>query len=149
VSDSKQTTTIAVEAHRDSATRTSVDVRDFDLVVDEPEAMGGRNEGPNPLEYVLAGQAGCLNVTGQRVAEEMGLEIDGLELAVEGEFDQAAFAGERDGPTGLQDVAISMSVDADADEDTVDEWAERVEERCPVSETLQRETSIDLTLDRS
>ena len=39
---------IDVEARRESATRTTVAVRDFELMVDEPEEMDGTNEGPNP-----------------------------------------------------------------------------------------------------
>lgn len=65
MSESTSLETISVEAQRESATRTTVKLRDFELTVDEPEEMGGQNEGPNPLEYLLAGQAGCLNVTGQ------------------------------------------------------------------------------------
>lgn len=138
-----------VEAQRESATQTTVEVRDFELTVDESEEMGGQNEGPTPLEYLLAGQAGCLNVTGQQVASDMDIGIADLEIAIKGEFNQAAFAGNDDDRTGLQDVEVSMTVDADADETTVEEWAERVESRCPVSDNIKNETSVELTLDRA
>ncbi len=55
----------------------------------------------------------------------MDIGIDDLEITIEGEFNQAAFAGNDDDRTGLQDIAVSMTVDADADEDTVRKWAER------------------------
>lgn len=138
-----------VEAQRESATQTTVEVRDFELTVDEPEEMGGQNEGPNPLEYLLAGQADCLNVTGQQVASDMDIGIDDLEITIEGEFNQAAFAGNDDDRTGLQDVEVSMTADADADETTVEEWAERVESRYPVSDNIKNETSVELTLDHA
>lgn len=138
-----------VEAQRESATQTTVEVRDFELTVDEPEEMGGQNEGPNPLEYLLVGQAGCLNVTGQQVASDMDIGIDDLEITIEGEFNQAAFAGNDDDRTGLQDVEVSMTADADADETTIEEWAERVESRCPVSDNIKNETSVELTLDHA
>lgn len=51
---------VRVEAQRDSPIRTMVEARDFELVIDEPEDTGGTDEGPNPLEYLLVGQAGCL-----------------------------------------------------------------------------------------
>lgn len=149
MSDSETLMTIAVEGDREADTRTSVDARGFDLTVDEPTDMGGTNEGPNPLEYLLAGQAGCLTVTGQQIAEEMGIEINDLELSLEGDFNQAAFMGNDDGRTGLQDIDVTMAVDTDADKDTIEKWGERVEARCPVSDTIKNETSIDLTLDRA
>lgn len=149
MSDSEKLMTIAVEGDREAETRTTVEARGFDLTVDEPADMGGTNEGPNPLEYLLAGQAGCLNVTGQQVAQEMDIEINDLELSLEGDFNQAAFAGNDDDRTGLQDIDVSMAVDTDADRDTIEEWGERVEARCPVSDTIKNETSVELTMDRA
>lgn len=48
MSQSKSVMNIDVEARRKSPTQTTVEVRDFKLTVDEPEEMGGANEGPNP-----------------------------------------------------------------------------------------------------
>lgn len=149
MSDSENVMTVDVEAQSETATRTTVEVRDFELTVDEPEAMGGQDEGPNPLEYMLAAQAGCLNVTGHQVAKEMDLDVDDVELAIEGDFNVAAFMGEDDDRTGVQDIEVTMSVAGDADDDTLEEWAERVEERCPVSDNIKNTTSVDLTLDRT
>lgn len=146
-SDSGNLMTVDVEAKRESPTRTTVEVRDFDLTVDEPEEMGGQNEGPNPLEYLLAGQAGCLNATSQQVASEMDIDIADLEITIEGKFNQAVFTGNDDDRTGLQDIEVSMAVEADADEATVEEWVERVEARCPVSDNIKNETSVKLSLD--
>lgn len=149
MSQSENITTIGVEAHRESETRTTVSVRDFELTIDEPEEMSGTNEGPNPLEYLLAAQAGCLNATGQQVASEMDLDIEGLELAIKGDFNQAAFAGEDDDRTGLQNIEVTMEVEADADDETIETWAERVETRCPVSDNIKHETSVTLSAERA
>lgn len=61
MSDSENIIPVEVEAARASPTKATIEVRDFELVVDEPEDMGGTDEGPNPLEYLLASQSGCLN----------------------------------------------------------------------------------------
>ncbi len=78
----------------------------------------------------------------------MDIDIDDLKLTIEGEFNQAAFAGNVDGRTGLQDIEVWMTVDAEADEDTIEEWAEHVEARCPVSANIKNETSVELAIDR-
>ena len=147
MSESEKLMTVDVEARRESGTRTTVEARDFELTIDEPEQMGGSNEGPNPLEYLLAAQAGCLNVTGQQIAGDMGIEIDEIRFSIEGDFNQAAFAGKDDDRTGLQDIEVSMSVESDADQGTIEEWVKRTEARCPVSDNIQNETALDLTLD--
>lgn len=148
MSESENVIPVTVEAERESATRTSVDARDFELVVDEPEDLGGADEGPNPLEYLLAGQAGCLNVTATQVADDMGFELDDLEIEIRGEFDVDTFQTERpDDRTGVQDIEVTLDATADVDDATLEEWAERVEARCPVSDNVKRETEVDLTVE--
>ena len=147
MSQSDNTMTVQVEAHRESSTRTAVTARNFELTVDEPEEMGGTNAGPNPLEYLLAGQAGCLNVTGQQVANDMGIEIDALDITIEGDFDIGTFQTEKpDDPTRVQNITVTMVADSDADDETIEEWAERVEKRCPVSGNIKNETSVTLAV---
>ena len=86
--------------------------RDFELTVDEPEEMGGSNEGPNPLEYLLAAQAGWLNGTGQQITSDMRIEINEIQFSIESDFNQAAFVGKDEDQTGLQNSEISMSIES-------------------------------------
>lgn len=146
-SDSGNVMDVAVEATRENPTKTTVRARDFELTIDEPEGMGGTDEGANPLEYLLAAQAGCLNVTGQQVAGDMGIEIEALDIDASGEFDLGAFETERpDEPTRVQNIEVEMRVEADADDETLREWGERVEARCPVSGNVKNETDVSLTV---
>lgn len=150
MSEAENILSVEVEAERESATRATVEAREFELVVDEPEEMGGANEGPNPLEYLLAGQAGCLNVTASQVANDMGIELDALEIGIEGEFDVGTFQTEQpEGRTGVQNVEVTLEAETDADDETLDEWGERVEARCPVSDNIKHETGVGLSVERA
>ncbi|GAB3668399.1 OsmC family protein [Halopiger thermotolerans] len=150
MSDSENVIPVEVEADRETPTKSTVTARDFELVIDEPEDMGGQDDGPNPLEYLLAGQAGCLNVTASQVAKDMDLALEGLEVEITGEFDVDAFQTERpDEHVGVRNIEVRMDIDADADEETLREFGERVEKRCPVSNNIAQTTGIDLTVERS
>lgn len=150
MSESETIIPVEVEAERESPTKSTIQARDFELVVDEPEDMGGANDGPNPLEYLLAGQAGCLNVTASQVANDMGIELETLEIAIEGDFDLDAFRTERpDERTGVRDVEVTLRAETDADDEMLREWGERVEERCPVSDNIKNETGISLSVEGS
>jgi uncharacterized OsmC-like protein len=147
MSDTSELPSMRVEAESESETRTSVTARDFEITVDEPESMGGSDDGPNPLEYLISGQAGCLNVTGHQVAEEMGIELDDLEITIEGEFDPAKFAGEDvDERAGYQQLRVTIEAETDADRETLERWVERVEERCPVTDNVENATPIDVSI---
>ncbi len=148
MSDSDDVIPVEVEAERENPTKSTVEARDFELVVDEPEEMGGADEGPNPLEYLLAGQAGCLNVTASQVAADMDVTLESLEIEIEGEFDLDAFQTEQpDERTAVQNIDVTLAAEADADPETIQEWGERVEERCPVSDNIRHATAIDLSVE--
>lgn len=149
MSETDNVVPVEVEAERESPTRATIEAREFDLVVDEPEEMGGANEGPNPLEYLLAGQAGCLNVTASQVASDMGIEVEELEIEITGAFDLAAFQTEQpDERTAVQNIEVTLEAAVDADDETLQEWGERVEARCPVSDNIKNQTGVDLSVEQ-
>jgi len=71
-----------IKAKSENPTKTIVKTRGFEMIIDEPADLGGTNAGANPVEYVLAAYAGCLNVMGHIVANEMKIELAGMELEI-------------------------------------------------------------------
>lgn len=131
----------------ENSTKTVVRSRDFTIIVDEPPSLGGKDEGANPVEYVLAALAGCLSVVGHVVAKEMGFELRGLSLELEGDLDPTRFLG---GPTdaraGYQAVRVVVLADADAGEAVLAEWLTKVKARCPVSDNIAHATPVSIAL---
>jgi uncharacterized OsmC-like protein len=102
----------------------------------------------NPVEYFLGSIVGCLNSTGTMVARDMGIDIEELEVTIEGGVNYAKYKGEESPDrAGLQDVEVAMSVDADADEGELKEWLADIERRCPITDNVENETVVDVTLD--
>lgn len=142
-----QLQTFDVTATAETATKTTVETRGFEFVVDEPEELGGDDEAPNPVEYLIGSWAGCLNVVCHVVADEMGIELDDLEIDVEGELDPTKFLGEADDVrAGYREIRVEIVADVDADEETVAEWLDEVEERCPVADNVANPTPIDVSI---
>ncbi|NCC46120.1 MAG: OsmC family peroxiredoxin [Bacteroidia bacterium] len=136
-----------VEARSDSNARVLVKARNFDLIIDEPENLGGDDRGANPVEFVLAALAGCLNVVGNLIAKEMDFKISNLKFEIEGELNPMKFLGKSSAErAGYQNITAVVSGDTDADEKTIEEWLSRVEERCPVSDNLQNPTPVNIEL---
>ena len=147
MTDRSRLHTFSIDATGDSATKTTVSVRDFTFVVDEPPALGGDDAGPNPVEYLLGALAGCLNVVGYLVADEMEMTLGDLDIHIEGDLDPAAFQGaDTDARAGYQEVRVDLDVDTDADAETLEQWLAAVEARCPVSDNLGAATPLSLSL---
>jgi len=136
-----------INAKSDGGMKTEVRARNFNIIVDEPESMGGKDEGATPLELVLASLAGCYTVVGNFAARELEFELRGLDIEIEGEMNPARFAGKsREERAGFQSININIKVDSDADSETLKKWIGIIEDRCPVTDNLTNKTPLNIAL---
>lgn len=134
-----------VSASVESDSKTVISVRGHTLIMDE---TWGTNEGPSPVETMLASQAGCLNVIGQRVANDYDYDIAISEIDIEGELNIKKADGESDEPrAGIQELEVTIHIESDEDEETIQQWIAMTEERCPVTDNLVNETPCTISLE--
>ena len=138
-----------VNGESNSTTQFVANARHFKLVVDEPEDFGGTDAAANPVEYILAGLAGCINVVGHLVAKELGFVISKLNINVSGEINPDRLLGisihER---AGFQSIQINLNTETDADIVTLSKWLKIVENRCPVKDNFRNETPVRLSVEK-
>ena len=126
-------------AHRASKTTFThkVDIRQHQLLADEPAIEGGDDEGPSPQELLAASLASCTAVTMEMYAKRKGWDLGPVE--VECEYTPA----ERGCPTNFRLVLRLPS-------GTSDEQVERlrvIAAKCPVHRTLDGEVSFDARIE--
>ncbi|WP_026473174.1 OsmC family protein [Alkaliflexus imshenetskii] len=139
--------TFSVNGTNKNETRLDVEARQFSIVVDEPAQLNGTDAGANPVEYILAGYAGCLNVVAHIVAKELGFTIHKLSVEVSGDINPARFLGlSNDERAGFQGIKVKLDLDSDADQATIEKWIEVVENRCPVNDNLANPTPVSISL---
>ncbi len=56
--------------------------RNHFLVIDEPVASGGDNNGPTPVEYLLTAIGGCVSMTLRMYAERKGWNVGKITVNV-------------------------------------------------------------------
>ena len=121
----------------------------FQLIIDEPATLGGTDEGPSPVEYILAGLAGCLNVVGHIVAKELGFTIDTLKIEVTGNLNPDRLLGvsntER---AGFKKIDIKLIPETDAPIEVLVDWLKIVQDRCPVKDNLMNSTLIGTSVEK-
>lgn len=138
---------VSVTGTSESPTKLAVTVRDFSFVIDEPANFGGTDAGPNPVEYLLASLAGCMNVVIQMIAKERGVEVRALRLTVKGELDPARLLAQpTENRAGFQGIEIIADIDSDASAEDLDEILRLSAFRCPVSDNTSGETPVSVRL---
>ncbi len=120
----------------------------FELVADEPEVLLGLDQGPNPVEYLLTGLAGCLTSSLVYHAAAKGIKLRAVESRLEGDLDLRGFLGlSKDVPVGYQEIRVYFKIDADLSEQEKQELIEMAQAYSPVFNTVSRPTTVKVQLE--
>ncbi|EMY82650.1 OsmC-like protein [Psychroflexus gondwanensis ACAM 44] len=124
--------------------------RQFNFLVDEPHELGGQDLAANPVEYLLAGYAGCLNVVINLVAKELGVKIYDMKININGNIDAAKFLGYSDKTrAGFQSLDVDINFVTNATQESIDFLLKNVKKRCPIHDNLSNETPIHYHIHKS
>jgi uncharacterized OsmC-like protein len=103
-------------------------------------ATGGDGSDACSGDMLLEALLACTGVTLRSVATAMGLTVRGAELRADGTFDARGTLGlDRQVPVGVQDIVVTVEIDCDADEVSLQRLATATERYCVVGQSL-RET---------
>lgn len=117
--------------------------RGFQITMDEPESLGGSNQGMNPVEGVLVSLGSCLVIVGLAFAKSRGIDLQDIRVETEGDLDTDGFLRGKEGVRpGFQEVRFTIHVKSDSPEEKLKEFQEFMESRCPVSDTLSAGTRV-------
>lgn len=102
---------------------------------------------PSPIEYLLAGYAGCINAVGIVVAKELNIEIDSLQIEISGSIDTDKYLGKNTTErAGFKSIEVIVKPTSTANNEELEHWLAIVESRCPVYDNLYNQTPIHVTL---
>lgn len=137
----------SVSSISESAARTKIKTRGFDLIVDEPESLGGTNLAPNPVEYILAGYAGCINVVAHIVAEEMDIYLENFKIDIDGYLNPERLFGKSiNDRAGYKTIDVRLATTTDIDPEQKKKWLAEIDHRCPVNDNLTNNTPISFSI---
>jgi len=108
-----------------------------DLTADEPEDLGGRDEGPGPYPLLLASLGTCKAITCSMYAGRKGWKLEAVHLAL---------THHRDGPPGKSPERIEVEIQFEGE--LTGEQREKLAEiadRCPVHRTITGELTVATT----
>ena len=116
----------------------------FELDADEPPVLLGEDAGPNPVEFVLHGLAGCMTTSMVYHAAARGIDIGAVDSSFEGDLDLRGFLGLSDEVRkGYKEIRVNMRVQTSASADELRECISF----SPVYEMMSRSLPIDLNIE--
>lgn len=117
------------------------------LYIDQPEAAGGTDAGPSPLQYFLLSWAGCISAIARMVANQQRIVLHSIKLKVQGELDPDRLLGGDQGQrVGFTAIAVEADIDADLSIEEKQAFLKEVDARCPLSDNIGHSTSLSVEL---
>ena len=126
--------------------RAKATIRQFTLDVDEPPTFGGTDQGPNPVELVLAALGTCQEIVYAAYGAVLGVPLDSVQVTVRGTLDPRGLFGIADVPAGFTDIRCEVELVSDAPPEQIVQLAEIVEARCPVLDVLSRPVAVGTSI---
>jgi uncharacterized OsmC-like protein len=119
-------------------------IRQHALVVDEPATLGGTDEGPSPVELVLASLGTCQAITYQVWAAQLGIALEDVRVEAEGDIDLRGFFGlDDDVRPGFGSIRLRVELNGPEDPARYEELAEVVDRHCPVLDLVQNPVPVE------
>jgi uncharacterized OsmC-like protein len=114
---------------------------------DEPASLGGQDGFPNPVEYALAGLLSCQAVTYRVWAAKLGIEVEDIDIAIEGDLDVRGFFGldEQTRP-GFGQIRVAVQVRGPETPQRYAELQAAVDAHCPVLDLFANPTRVRTAL---
>jgi putative redox protein len=122
-------------------TLTTVKVRNFTIVIDEPPSNHGADLGPQPLEYLLASLAGCTNVIVHRICKDRGFTLIDMEVDVTGVLDPRGIFGREKVKVPFPEVHLTVRGKTRNTSEEMAILREELAWRCPVSVVIRESGS--------
>lgn len=115
----------------------------------EPDVLLGKDEGANPVEYVLHGLAGCMTTSMVYHAAARGIKIKAIESTLSGELDLRGLLGiSKDVRNGYKKINVAFKIKADATDEQLEELIQIAKNHSPVYDTISRPVPIEVSVHR-
>lgn len=134
--------TFVVDTRLETGFQTTAQIRQFSLTVDEPNTLGGSDQGPTPVELVLAALGTCQEIVYATYARVLGIPLQRLSVRVEGNLDPRGFFGAADVPAGFREVSFAVDIESPASPEAVARLIAMVNAHCPVLDILRQPVPV-------
>lgn len=119
----------------------------WEFVNGEPPVLLGKNEGANPVEFLLHALAGCVTTTFVINAAARGINVESISTTLEGDMDLQGFLNlDQNVSPGYEAIRINMDIKADCSEAELEDLLQYTREHSPVCQSVCR--PVPVTVER-
>jgi len=138
----EQPRNVVVRETRNSKFQQTVSIGPHNLLADEPIVSGGKDSGPGPYDFLLAGLGACTSMTMRLYADRKSLPLERVTVTLQHSKIHAEDCAECETKVGMLDqidrtIAMEGALDAEQRGKLME-----IADKCPVHRTLSSEIHI-------
>lgn len=123
-------------------------VREFVLDVDHPQVLVGNDNGPLPVELVLAGLGSCLTAGIGNIAAARGITLHEVESVIEGDIDIQGILGlSNEVRNGYERIRVDFKIRGDAPAETLRKIVDQSRSRSAVFDIITNSVPVEINVD--
>lgn len=119
--------------------------RNFKILIDEPQSLGGTDIAMSPVEALLAALGACQTIVAAAFAKAHDFSFEEFHVELEGDLDTDGFMGKSDVRPGFQEIRFSMHFKTTESQEKAEAFAAFIEKTCPVGDSLAHGVNLVLT----
>lgn len=120
-----------------------VSSRQFQFHFDEPEVLGGTDQAPNPVEYVLGALGACQAIVYRALSSLKGIQLESVTVKTRGDLDFKGFLGlDSDVRPGFKKVEFETIIVSDEAPEKLYSLSREVEALCPVLDIISEPLDV-------
>ncbi len=123
--------------------------RSFEIKTDEPEPLGGKDSGIDPIELLLGSVASCVSIGFATQAAKRGIDLKDFKIETEGDIDVRGYLGIEGARPGFSNIRYTIKVDSSASEEELKDILRTVEKTSPMFDNVSNGVSISSHLEKS
>lgn len=122
-----------------------VQSRQFELVLDEPPALGGDDGGMTPIEALLGSLGACQIIVAKLYAKRFDVVLDDFRVEIEGDLDLDGLLDRGPVRSGCQAIRYRFDITTPSPRERVDGLVAFLQQHCPVGDSLAQQVELSLS----
>jgi putative redox protein len=132
-----QTAKMKMSASCPNHSRTDIAIGDHEIIIDEPVARGGTDLAPSPTQTFMAALMGCTNVIINKCANDLGVNIDSMEIDMEVDMDRRGVMLTEAVDVPFPSITLNIDVKTNATDEDWSKVTDYLHKFCPIAVALR------------
>ncbi|MHA1789809.1 MAG: OsmC family protein [Candidatus Helarchaeota archaeon] len=124
---------VIIESQEDGSFKATMGAKPFEIIIDAPENLGGKNLGPSPLFIILTAVGGCTAAVIKFWSMIMDVKIDHIKIFSRGHINLGGIFGTDDSLKSYYDnLRPVIQIKSSEPKEKIDELMKNVWEHTPI-----------------